>query len=101
MKNLLGKVKKRMGLLLGAMVAIMALAIPMSASAAPSPEPIDFSSTTGFGVTVPEIIDSAWSFIAEFDTFTMLVLAIMLVSTLVGFIIWLVSKLPKFRKSSS
>lgn len=100
MKHLLSKVKKRMGLFLGAMVAVMALAIPMSASAA-SPAPIDFSSTAGFGVTVPEIIDSAWSFIAQFDTFTMLVLAIMLVSTLVGFIIWLVSKLPKFRKSSS
>lgn len=91
--------KKKAGLALTAMVAVLALAVPVSA--APPDNSIDFSTTDGFGVSIMDIINTAWSFIAQFDTFTMLILAVIIVPTLIGFIIWLMSKMPKFRKTSS
>lgn len=93
------KGKKKVGLLLTAMV--LAFVAPMAVGAAPPDNSIDFSTTDGFGVSIMDIINTAWSFIAQFDTFTMLILAVIIVPTLIGFIIWLVSKMPKFRKTSS
>lgn len=83
------------------MMAIVALmALPMSAgAAAPQDQSIDFGNG-GFTFSLADIMTSAWNFISGFNMYVILILALILVPTLVGFVIWLMSKLPKFRKAS-
>jgi len=81
--------QKRAALALMALAAMAAL--PVSASAAP----IDFSTTTGVNVSPTDVIETGFSFMGLFDTYTMLVLAIIFAPVAIGFIIWLWRKLPK------
>lgn len=99
-KGIKGFFGKRSALLTFA-VAALALALPMSAFASPPSNVIDFSTGTGFGFSLMDIVNSAWSFIGQFDTYTIFILALILVPTLVGFVIWIVSKAPKFNKKSA
>lgn len=89
------KRKKITSLMLMATLALAAL--PMSASAAA--QEIDFGSG-GFTFQLADIMGSAWNFIEQFNTYVILILALILVPTLVGFVIWLMSKVPRFRRSS-
>lgn len=97
-KKVLGK-GKRLGLMMvTAIVGMFAVASSASASGGGS-EAIDFGSG-GFSFSLADIMTSAWNFIAGFNTYVILILALILVPTLVGFVIWLMSKVPRFRKSS-
>lgn len=95
MKTLVSKVvgKSKAGLMaIAGMVA--ALVVPASAMAAP----IDFSTTDGIGVGVEDVIGTGFSFMGMFDTWTMLVLAIIFAPVAIGFLIWLFRKLPRLGK---
>lgn len=81
------------------MLAFALFMIPVSAGASSPDQTIDFG-TGGFTFALSDIMGSAWNFIEQFNTYVILTLALIVVPTLVGFIIWLVSKLPRFRKSS-
>lgn len=94
MKKVLAFLKKPKAMLL-AMVAAF-VAVPASAGA--SSQEIDFGSG-GFTFQLSDVMGSAWNFIEQFNTYVILALALIIVPTLVGFIIWLVSKVPRFRKS--
>lgn len=90
------KRKKITSLMLMAILAMAAL--PLSASAAPPSQEIDFGSG-GFTFQLADIMGSSWNFIEQFNTYVILILALILVPTLVGFVIWLMSKVPRFRRS--
>lgn len=100
-KNLIGKFKKNKMVSMVTMAMMALMALPVAASASPPTNVIDFSQGTGFKFGIMDIINSAWSFVAQFDTYTIFVLALLVVPTLIGFVIWIISKLPKFRKTSS
>ena len=91
------KRKKSLSLVMTAILALAAL--PLSASAAPPSQEISFGSG-GFTFQLSDIMGSAWNFIEQFNTYVILILALILVPTLVGFVIWLMSKVPRFRRSS-
>lgn len=89
---------KKMGVAMMAMTAIMAvMAVGASAS---TDQSIDFSGSTGFSFTLQDILNTAWSFIAQFNSYLILICALILVPTLIGIVIWLMSKAPKFRRSA-
>ena len=56
---------------------------------------VDFSSTGGLGLSVTDVIETGFSFMGLFDTYTMLVLGIIFAPVAIGFIIWLWRKLPR------
>lgn len=82
-----------------ALMMVTMLTFATSSFAAPPAQDIDFGSG-GFTFSLSDIMTSSWSFISGFNTYVILILALILVPTLVGFVIWLMSKVPKFRKSA-
>jgi hypothetical protein len=82
-----------------AMVALMA--VPMAAGAAPPSQEIDFSSSTGFSFGLMDIMNSAWGFLEQFNVYVIFVAALIILPTLIGLFLWVVGKLPKFKKASS
>lgn len=98
MKNLIQKFKKTKKLGFMAMAALALAALPISASAGAPSQAITFDNG-GFTFGLGDIMTTAWNFIGEFNTYLILILALIIVPTLIGFALWLVSKAPKFRKS--
>lgn len=97
-KKLFQKGKKKSVAMFAMMMALFAVAaIPASASS----QAIDFSGSTGFSFSLTDIMNSAWSWIGQFNTYVIFVLALILVPALVGFILWIVSKVPRFKKSNN
>jgi hypothetical protein len=81
-----------------ALVALTALAaLPVAVGAAP----IDFSTTTGVDIAPTDIISTGFSFAKMFDAQTTLVLGLIFAPVGIGFLIWLIRKLPKFGGSKS
>lgn len=95
------KNKKSLGVL--SALALVLGALPTSASAAGGggqTYTVDFSGG-GFQFTLSDIMTTAWNFISQFNLYVVLILALIIVPTLVGFVIWLMSKVPRFRKSKA
>lgn len=100
LRGLIGKNRKKRMLATAFMAVFALMILPFSASAsAPPSNELEFGSG-GFSFDIGDIIGSAWNFIAGFDDYVLLILALIVVPTLVGFVIWLMSKLPRFRKSA-
>jgi hypothetical protein len=85
------KSKKVKGVLAASMAAAALTAIPTSVGAAP----IDFS-TQKIGVDVPDVVGTGFSFMGMFDTYTLLVLGAIFAPVAIGFVIWIMRKMPKF-----
>jgi hypothetical protein len=77
-----------------AFAALMAIAaLPTAAGAAP----IDFTGTTT-GVSVTDVTSTGISFMNIFGEYTMLILGVIFSPVIIGFLIWLMKKMPKFSK---
>lgn len=98
-KSLFSKGKKKVALLFTAMLAMVML--PMAVGAEPPSQVIDFSDSTGFSFNLMDIINTAWGFIAQFNFFIIFIAAMILFPSLVGIIIWLARKIPKFGGKSA
>lgn len=90
------KARKKVAVGLAAMVALVASAT--SAMASPPPG-LDFGSGD-FDFSLADVVATAWNFLGIFPVWVQLVLGIILASTLIGFILWIFSKLPKYRTRS-
>lgn len=94
--NLLKKLFSKTGAL--ALMALTALAaLPVSVGAAP----IDFGTTTGIGVKATDVVTTGFSFANMFGEYTTLILGAIFAPVALGFVIWLMRKLPKFGGSKS
>jgi hypothetical protein len=93
-KWIANKLQSKKKLAYFAFVALMALAaLPTTAGAAP----IDFTGTT-VGVSVTDVTSTGVSFMNIFGDYTMLILGVIFAPVIIGFVIWLMKKMPKFSK---
>lgn len=93
MRKLLQKMKGKAKAGVFALTAMLtALVAPTAAMA----DPIDFSGMDGVTVTPTDVIGTGFSFASMFDQFTLLILGIIFAPVAIGFIIWLLRKLPRF-----
>lgn len=99
--KLLKKLFSKTGAL--ALMALTALAaLPVAVGAAPvTSAPIDFSTSTGIAVSPTDVVTTGFSFANMFGPFTMLILGAIFAPVGIGFVIWLMRKLPKFGGSKS
>lgn len=97
MKKMLAFLKKPKAVLLAMITAF--LAVPAAAGASSPDQSIAFDNG-GFSFQLSDIMTTAWNFIGQFNPYLILILALILVPTLIGLIIWLVKKAPRFRTSS-
>ncbi|MFD0717684.1 hypothetical protein [Paenibacillus sp. GCM10027626] len=88
------KKKKKVTAVAGASLALAAL--PSAVGAAP----ISFGDSS-IGITTTDAIATGFNFMGLFDSWTMLVVGIIFAPVAIGFIIWLMGKLPRMGKKSS
>lgn len=75
-----------------AAVGIVATAtVPAAAYAAP----VDFSAAGGLGVSPADVVATGFNFASLFNDYTTLVLGILFAPVMVGFVIWVVRKIPR------
>lgn len=87
------KKKNKIGAFMMAM-AIMALAaLPTAVGAAP----LSFTGQD-IGIEVTDVVSTGFSFMTMFGPYTMLILGVIFAPVAIGFVIWLMRKLPKFGK---
>lgn len=86
--------KTKLGTMMAALV--LALALPVSAYAAP----VDFSGTS-LNIDPMDVIATGFNFMTQFNTYTTIVLGIMFAPVAIGFILWLWAKLPKMGKKKA
>lgn len=90
-KKIKALLQRKAAVVMTAAIALIA-ALPTAVGAAP----IDFSTTTGLTVSTTDVVATGWSFANMFGSWTMLVLGIIVAPVVIGFVIWLMRKLPKF-----
>lgn len=76
---------------------VAAATVPAAAYAAP----IDFTGAGGLGVTPQDVIATGFNFMNLFNNFTMLVLGILFAPVAIGFVIWIVRKIPRLGSGRS
>lgn len=76
---------------LAAAGVVAAATVPAAAYAAP----IDFTGAGSLGVTPADVIGTGFNFIALFDSYYALVLGLIFAPVLVGFVIWILRKIPR------
>lgn len=96
MQLLINKAKKRKGVvgLLFVFAVMLIVAIPAAAGEPPSQE-IEFEGAS-IGVSIPDMISTAFNFFGLFNNWVLLVAALIFVPVLAGFLIWIVKKAPRF-----
>lgn len=78
-----------------AIVGAAMMAMAGSAFATTTSNAVDFSSTGGLGIDVADVVSTGFSFAKLFNSYTTLIVAIIMAPVLIGFIVWLFKKMPK------
>lgn len=91
LKKLVNKMKTKAFLATGAGTAVVASALPGVSSA----NAITFGTNT-LDVSASDVVSTGFNFANMFGEYTTLILGVMIAPVVVGFIVWLWRKLPKF-----